>query len=99
MTGQTDGGKENAQKIHWEGTVTALSGGIRLSMTAGYFDMKVPLNIEIYSFGAISQIPGTREEELIAASLASRSSPMCWKRRFPPKWRITPMRSDRKSVV
>lgn len=58
--------KENAQKIHWEGTVTALSGGIRLSMTAGYFDMKVPLNIEIYSFGAISQIPGTREEELIA---------------------------------
>ena len=58
--------KENAQKIHWEGTVTALSGGIRLSMTAGYFDMKVPLNIEIYSFGAVSQIPGTREEELIA---------------------------------
>ena len=46
--------KENAQKIHWEGTVTALSGGIRLSMTAGYFDMKVPLNIEIYSFGAVS---------------------------------------------
>ena len=58
--------KENAQKIHWEGTVTALSGGIRLSMIAGYFDMKVPLNIEIYSFGAVSQIPGTREEELIA---------------------------------
>lgn len=46
--------------------MTALSGGIRLSMTAGYFDMKVPLNIEIYSFGAVSQIPGTREEELIA---------------------------------
>lgn len=58
--------KENAQKIHWEGTVTALSGGIRLSMSAGYFDMKVPLNIEIYSFGAVSQIPVTREEELIA---------------------------------
>lgn len=54
--------KENTQKIRWEGTVTALSGGIRLSMTAGYFDMKVPLNIEIYSFGAVSQIPGTRKK-------------------------------------
>ena len=76
--------KENAQKIHWEGTVTALSGGIRLSMTAGYFDMKVPLNIEIYrplpahgyadtfpSACAYMCKPGIRPAALISALFAS----------------------------
>lgn len=58
--------EENEQNIQWEGTVIALSGGVGLDMTAHYFDMTVPFNIEIYSFGAVSQIPGTREEELIA---------------------------------
>lgn len=65
---------ENMQGICWEGTVTALSGGIGLHLTAEYCDMTVPLNLEIYSFGALNQIPGTREEELIAVGGEKRIS-------------------------
>ena len=67
-------GSENEQKIRWEGTVTALPGGLRLSMTAYYFDMNVPLNIEIYRFGAISQSPGQREDALLAVGDGRRIS-------------------------
>lgn len=65
---------ENAQGIHWDGTVIALSGGIGLHMTAYYYDMKVPLNVEMYSFGVRNSIPGTREQELIAVGGGKRIS-------------------------
>lgn len=57
---------ENARHIAWDGSVCVLTGGVALDMTARYFDMDVPLHIEIYSFGALGQIPGKREETLTA---------------------------------
>lgn len=59
-------GGENAQKIDWEGSVTAIAGGVLLKMIANYQDMKIPLMLEIYSFGAVTQIPGKKEETLPA---------------------------------
>ena len=57
---------ENAQKIIWESSVSAIAGGVVLNLIANYQDMKVPLTLEIYSFGAVTQIPGKKEEELPA---------------------------------
>lgn len=59
-------GRENSQKIDWQGSVSGLPGGVALNMTANYRDMKVPVTLELYSFGAVTQIPGRREAELLA---------------------------------
>ena len=59
-------GGENRQEVHWEGRVHEEAGIFFLNLEGTYCHMKVPVTLQLQGGREEKQIPGRREEELVA---------------------------------
>lgn len=59
-------GGENRQEVCWEGRVHEEAGFFFLNLEGSYCQMKVPVTLQLQGGREEKQIPGRREEELVA---------------------------------